>query len=253
MAVQQSFIWRDRSRPLQRENVMRLSTQIAARLRRAAMTVVAGAVAAVATVHADATHNIVLVPPAELPALARQTGEALLLHRTIDGITVLYIEQNQGTSLATFDVTDPAHIKGEGSVRLEASGPFDFVSPLGNQAELIQFRDGHEGAVLDLRRVKNPRLATAQRPTLQGQISGAGSNGYPISGRAQNAPSVRDHLVVDSVNSYELNRVFDVNEVRAEMTNGDTGTTFVLTEKGLYVIRRPAVESIHRMMLISPN
>jgi hypothetical protein len=207
------------------------------------MTVVAGAVAAAATVHADTSHNIVLVPPANLPALARQTGEAMLLYQTIDGTTVLYIEQNQGTSLAMFDVTDPAHIKSQGSVRLEASGPFDFVSPLGNQAELIQFRNGHEGALLDLRRVKNPRLVTAQRPALQGQISGAGSN----------APSVRDHPAVDPVNSYELNRVFDVKEVRAEMTNSDTGTTFVLTEKGLYVVRRPAVESVHRMMLISPN
>jgi hypothetical protein len=217
------------------------------------MTVVAGVVAAVATVHADTPHNIVLVPPANLPALARQTGEAMLLYQTIDGTTVLYIEQNQGTNVAMFDVTDPAHIKSEGSARLEASGPFDFVSPLGNQAELIQFRSGHEGAVLDLRRVRNPRLVTAQRPTLQGQISGAGSNGYPVSSRAEDAPSARDHSVVDPMNSYELNRVFDVKEVRAEMTNGDTGTTFVLTEKGLYLVRRPAVESIHRMMLISPN
>jgi hypothetical protein len=232
---------------------MRSRTQIAARLRRAAMTVVAGAAVAVTTVHADTSHSIVVVPPANLPALARQTGEAMLLHQTIDGITVLYIEQNQGASLTMFDVTDPAHIKSEGSVRLEASGPFDFVFPLGNEAELIQFRNSHESAVLDLRRVKNPRLATAQRPTLQGQISGAGSNGNPVGSRAEDAPPARDYPVVDPVDSYQLNRVLDAKEVRAEMTNGDTGTTFVLTEKGLYVVRRPAVESIHRMMLISPN
>jgi hypothetical protein len=158
---------------------MRLRTQIAARLRRAAMTVVAGAVAAVATVHADTPHSIVLVPPAHLPALARQSGEAMMLYQTIDGTTVLYIEQNQGASVTMFDVTDPAYIKSGGSVRLEASGPFDFVSPLGNQAEFIQFRNGHEGAVLDLRRVKNPRLVTAQRPTLQGQISGGGQQWIP--------------------------------------------------------------------------
>jgi hypothetical protein len=37
------------------------------------------------------------------------------------------------------------------------------------------------------------------------------------------------------------------------MTKGDTGTTFMLTDNGLYVIRRPGVESIHQLMMIPPN
>ncbi len=58
----------------------------------------------------------------------------------IDGTTLLYIAQNQGSRLAIFDVTDPAHIKDEGLVEIDPLGPFDFVSSLGNRAELIRFR-----------------------------------------------------------------------------------------------------------------
>jgi hypothetical protein len=41
--------------------------------------------------------------------------------------------------------------------------------------------------------------------------------------------------------------------VREEVTKADTGTTFLLTEKGLYVIRRPAVETVRQILAITPN
>jgi hypothetical protein len=85
-------------------------------------------------VHANPYSNIVVVPPTDLPELARQTGEAMLLRDTIDGRTILYVEQEQGARLAIFDVTDPGHIKGDGSVQLGADGPFDFVSPIGDKS-----------------------------------------------------------------------------------------------------------------------
>ena len=49
--------------------------------------------------------------------------------------------------------------------------------------------------------------------------------------------------MVDTANSQALERVFDVAQVRAEISNNDTGTTFLLTDSGLYLIRRPGVES----------
>jgi hypothetical protein len=42
--------------------------------------------------------------------------------------------------------------------------------------------------------------------------------------------------------SRRTHRLFDVKQVRAEIANQDTGTTFLLTDNGLYLIRRPAVE-----------
>jgi hypothetical protein len=188
--------------------------ELSGHLRRVAMAIVAIGAVAAATVHAHPCDNIVLVPPADL-----------------DGRTLLYIEQNQGARLATFDVTDPVHIKGNGSVQLDASGPFDFISSLGNQAELVRFRQ-RQDAVLDLPRMKDPQLKTVQGLTL---------------------PAARDYQVLDTVTAYELNRVFDVNPVRAEISKADTGTIFMLTDNGLYVIRRPGVESIHQLMTIPPN
>jgi hypothetical protein len=200
------------------------------------MAIVASAVAAAATGQAHPSDNMVLVPPADLPALARQPGEAMLLHDTLDGRRLLHIEQNPGARSATFDVSDPVHIKGEGSVKLEMSGPFDFISPLGNQAELVRFRQGRD-AVLELPGMKELRLKTVHGLTLQGL----------------DVPAPRYYQVVDTVSSYELNRVFDVKRLRAEMKKRDTGTAVILTDNGLYVIRRPAVESIHQLMLIPTN
>jgi hypothetical protein len=161
-------------------------------IRQIAIAIVASGVVAATAVHANPSNNVVLVPPTDLPELARQSGDAMLLHETSDDRTLLYIEQNRGARLAIFDVTDPVHIKGEGSVKLDATGPFDFVSPLGKQAELIRFRQGHE--------------------------------------------------VVETANTRDFSRVFDVKQVREEVTNAGTGTTFLLTENGLFLIRRPAAE-----------
>ena len=202
------------------------------RLHRAATAIAIGGLMAAATAHPNSSDNIILVPPTNLPALARQAGESMFLHDTIDGRTLLYIEQNQGARLASFDVTDPVHIIGKGSVRLDAAGPFDFVSRLGDHAELVRYRQSHDDAVLVLPRMKDPRLRTVPGLTIGGP---------------------RDYQVVKNVYSDEINRVCDVKQVREEVTRSDTGTTFVLTENGLFVIRRPAIEWTHQMMVIPPN
>jgi len=212
------------------------------RLRRAVIAVVAGGIVTASAVHANPSNNIVVVPPAELPELARQSGDAMLLHETSDGRTLLYIEQNQGARLATFDVTDPVHIKGEGSVQLDASGPFDFVSPLGKQAELIQFRQGHEHSVLDLHKERVPRLKAVPGLTVQGPIARLGDEGFTVTSQATEMQSARDIQVVELARTQDLSHVFDVKQVREQVTNAGTGTTFLLTGSGLFLIRRPAVE-----------
>jgi hypothetical protein len=182
------------------------------RLRRAAAAIFSIGAVAAGTVHATPPNPVVEVPPTDLPALARQTGDAMLLHETIDGRIILYIEQNQGARLATFDVTDPLHIKGEGSVHLDASGPFDFVSPVGNQAELVRFRQGQEDAVLDLPRVGAPKLMTVPGLTLPRPISVAGNNPFTVTRPTMDAPPAQDFGPIDTVLSYELNRLFDVKQ-----------------------------------------
>jgi hypothetical protein len=200
----------------------KVSGRLSRSLRRTALAIAASGMAAT-TIHANP--STILVPPTDLPELARQGGEAMLLHETIDGKTLLYIEQNRGTRLAALDVTDPLHVKGQGSVQLDAAGPFDFMFPLSEQAELVRYRLDQGDAVLELRKV--PKL---------NKVEGL------------------DHYqVVDSAAVRELSHVFDVKQVRQETMNTATGTTFVLTENGLYLIRQPAVEALHQMMTILPN
>jgi hypothetical protein len=205
--------------------------QLQMRLRRAAVAVFAIGAVAVGTVLASPSNTVVVVPPADRPALARQSG----------------------ARLATFDVTDPVHIKGEGSVHLDASGSFNFDSPLGNQAELVRLLQGEEYAVLDLPRVRDLKLVTVQGLTLPGPTADAENNAFTVTSPTMNAPPALDFGAIDTVLSYELNRMFDVKQVRAQMMRSDTGTTFMLGENGLYVIRRPAVEWIHQLMVIPAN
>ena len=189
-------------------------------LRRSAIAAAAGGIVAASAVRADPSHSIVVVPPAELPELARQGGDAMLMHETADGRTLLYIEQNHGTRLATLDVTDPLHIKADGSVELNVTGPFDFVSALGSRAELIRFRQGQEDAVLDLHKAGAPSLKMDPGATLRDSVTRLDNVGIAVDG---------------------------------QVTKGDTGTTFMLKQDGLYMIRRPAVESLHQVMMITPN
>jgi hypothetical protein len=222
------------------KNVVRRSPNL---LRRAVIAIVATGTIAAPAAFAKPSNNLILVPPTALPELARQEGEAMLLHDTIDGRTLLYIEQNQGARLAIFDVTDPGHVKGEGSVQLDAPGPFDFVSTLGDRAEVVRFRQGQGSAVLDLHRVNVPALTKVQGLTLQGTTMALGDDGFTVTSQTDsNARSTRDFQVVDTASLGDLNHVFDVKGVREELTKHDTGTTFLLTQSGLYEIRRPVAE-----------
>ena len=222
----------------------------ARRLQHAAVAIAAALASSGA--YADAFGGSVVVPPAALPAAARDPGEAMFLHAAIDGRTLLYIEQEQGSRLATLDVTDPTRIKGGGHVELNAAEPFDFVAPLGDGAELVRFREGREEAVLDLPRVKKPSLRTIEGAPLERATIERATIERARPGRAAMLPAL-DAPTFESDNARVLNHAFAGKQVRAEATNVQTGTTFMLTDDGLYVIRRPAIESLHQFMVITPN
>jgi hypothetical protein len=211
--------------------------------RRSALAIIASAAVAAPAAYAWEAKNLILVPPAELPQLARQSGEAMFLHQTVDGRTLLYVEHHQGTQLAIFDVTDPGRLKQQGTVQLDAAGPFDFISALGENAELVHFRQSQANAVLDLHRAKAPTLRKIEGLTLQGQTIALGGDGFTVSTPVDaGTQPARDYQIVDSANSLQLKRAYDMKQVREEISNHDTGTTFLLAESGLYLIRRPAVE-----------
>jgi hypothetical protein len=220
------------------------------RIIRIAQLTLTAAAALTMTGHVAARNRpnkIIFVRPTELPELARVPGQAMLLHYTGDGKTHLCIEQNHGARLAIFDVTDPAHVTEEGSAQVDAPGSFDFVSSLGDDAELIRFHDSRREAVLDLHKVKRPTIKMVPGLTFQGATEHLGDDAFMISNQASAQPdaNAQDYQVVDTANTREPNRVYDVKQVRQQITNDETGTTFLLAADGLYLIRRPAVEEEH--------
>jgi hypothetical protein len=199
--------------------------------------------------------KIILVSSAELPELARRSGEAMFLHETGDGRTFLYVEQNHGARLAIFDVSDPSDIKGQGMAQLDAAGVFDFVGADGDHAEIVRFREGQKEAWLDLHKFKAPVIKTEPAPKVQRATVSVDSDGNVVVVHAS-APSPQERRVAETSNASEVNGLVDVNDVREQLTNESTGTTFLLTADGLHVIRRPGVEleyAAHQDQLSNPG
>src|SRR5258707_483108 len=101
---------------------------------------------------------IVVESPSDLPELAQGRGEAMYLHRTADGKAILYIEREQGRTLAFLDVSDPASIKAIGQVSLDAPAPYDFVQDLAESAVLIHYRNHSGFAVIGFKNYRQPVL-----------------------------------------------------------------------------------------------
>ena len=212
-------------------------------LRGVASALVASASAASPLANAWPVEKPIVVHPDALPAPARQPGQAMLLRGSEDGRTLLYVEEAQGTRLAIFDVTNPARIKSVGVAQLDAPGPFDFVSTFGSRAEVVRFRKDKKDAVLDLSKADAPVLKTAQRPTQQGTTSQVLEDDSTVRNRIdRKVGPARDYQLVNTEGSEEYSGLMDKKQILEQVTNSDTGTTFLLSESGLYVIRRPAAE-----------
>src|SRR5580700_3394935 len=147
--------------------------------------------------------ELVVMEPRDLPEQAQAAGNSLFLHSDNAGRTYLYVEQQQGARLSIFDVTDPARIKLVVSTPLAAQGAFDFVRPLGNNAELVYFRDGQKEAVLDLRKARRPVLRMIPATTDFGPAEPLGESGFLVTAQAhQYTPAVaRDYQVIDVAGS----------------------------------------------------
>src|ERR1700758_783987 len=95
--------------------------------------------AAVAQPH---SRTIVVQSPSNSPVLAQNDSDAMYLHLTGDGRSLLYIEAEDGRTLSVLNVTDPAKIRRVAQVRLAATSAFDFIQPVGDDSALIRYRNG---------------------------------------------------------------------------------------------------------------
>jgi hypothetical protein len=212
--------------------------------------VVAAAVLASSPAEAEIhskSNDLVVMEARDLPEQAQTPGNSLFLHSDNAGRTYLYVEQQQGARLSIFDVTDPARIKLVVSTPLAAQGTFDFVRPLGNNAELVYFRDGQKEAVLDLRNARRPVLRMIPATTNFGPAEPLGESGFLVTAQAhQYTPAVaRDYQVIDVAGSIPT-QLATVNDVKHRVTNDYTGTTFLLGTDGLTVVRQLSVENDYK-------
>ena len=208
---------------------------------------IAVVMASAASLQASAkTHSrsIVVESPSDLPELASRNSEAMYLHETGGGQTLLYLEQDQGRTLAMLDVSDPGAIRSLGQVSIAASSPYDFVQTLNDSSVLIRYR-GHIGtAVIDFKKFKQPVLTEAPEFQHLTHAEELGQGGLLSSTTATSEAQVADrqYEVFDVSNSSKPVALATLEGVRQRLERTETGTVFLLNNTGLTVIRHPAVE-----------
>jgi hypothetical protein len=202
-----------------------------------------------AEVHSK-SKELVVMEARDLPEQAQMKGNSLLLHSDSAGTTYLYVEQQQGTRLAVFDVTDPAHITLAASATLPAEGVFDFVRCVGDNAELVYFRDGQKEGVLDMRKAKKPVLRSISVATDLRSAQPLGQSGLlAVNGSYKYVPAVaRDYQIVD-ISAADPALLATVKKVKHVATNDDSGTTFFLGSDGLTVVRQISVETDYKSQM----
>jgi hypothetical protein len=188
--------------------------------------------------------DIIVLEPKDLPEQAQYGGNSFFLFSDDGGNSYLYVEQQQGARLATFDVTDPSKIKFVSSITVNSPTPFDFVRPLGGSAELIRFRDDQGVAILDLHSAKKPAVKLISGLTNSGATESLGETGFVMINEPYNYVRAvpRDFQVIDISSPENPVLLTTVKQVKHRLRKDDTGTTFLLGSDGLTVIRRPRIE-----------
>lgn len=192
--------------------------------------------------------------PASNPELAAENAQALYLHMTGDGRTLLYVEEPDGHGLAVLDVTTPSKIRRIADATLTPASPFDFVKAVGDNAALIRYRDGSGYALLNLAHGRHP--VVEENATIV-EIAGSQSLGQtgllaPVATTADvPADRAQTYKVLDIATSGAPYVLATVTDVTQQVANGETGTVFLLNPRGVTVVRRLRVEQTHEAELIS--
>jgi hypothetical protein len=198
-------------------------------------------VQAVARTHSK---SIVVESPSDLPEMAQRNSEAMYLHERGVGQAVLYLEQDQGRTLAILDVTDPGSIRALAQVSIAAPSPYDFVGNLSDSAVLIRYREHLGFAVIDLKKYKEPVLTGLPQLEHSAQPEAFGDDALLLASTAHSSVPVEDrqYEVIDTSNPSKATVLATVAGVRQRLERTETGTLFLLTNTGLTVIRRPNLE-----------
>jgi hypothetical protein len=207
--------------------------------------------AATASVQANAknhSESIVVVSPSDLPEMAQRSSEAMYLHETGGGRTILYLEQDQGRTLAVLDVSDPGAIRAVAQVSIAARSPYDFVETLSDSAALIHYRDNSGFAVINFKKFKKPVLTEAPQFQDPASAEPIGHDGLLLASTTHPAGQAEGpkYQVFDVSNPSNPTALATVEGLQQRLERTETGTLFLLSNKGLTVIRRPNKEEEYK-------
>src|SRR5579859_532805 len=191
--------------------------------------------------------------PANNPALALENAQALYLYMTDDGRTLLYVEKQDGGGLAVLDVTTPANIRRIADATFAPASPFDFVQAVGDKAALIRYRDGSGYALLSLAHDRHPVVKTNAAIAQAVGFQSLGQTGLlaPIAETADHpADGAQTYNLLDTATNGAPHVLATVPDVTQQVASGETGTVFLLNQRGVTVIRRLRVEQDHEAELI---
>jgi len=197
------------------------------------------------------TKAIVVESPSDLPELAQGRGEAMYLHRTAEGKAILYIERDQGRTLAFLDVSDPASIKAVGRVSLDAPSAYDFVQDLAESAVLIHYRNHSGFAVIGFKDYRQPVLKNEPAYLHPANVQPDGSSGLLLvsgTGNRASAPPAREpeYEVLNISNPSNPTPLATIQGVIQRLDRPSTGTVFLLNDQGLTVVRCLGAEQEHQ-------
>jgi len=193
--------------------------------------------AAVIPATAQGKGDLVVVPSNKLPEKAHRAGQAMKLHLVSPDTQFLYVEQDNGRSIAVFDVSHPRKITLKAFVTVDAPASFDFVETVGRRTVLIRYADGSGNALLDLSKPKAPRIKTMAATNNEAYILPIREGGSGISG------IVTRPYVSSAPQAYQVilpsrpQQVLMVREVIQQLRDEANGTTYLLGSDGLTVIR----------------
>jgi hypothetical protein len=213
---------------------------------------VAAIFAATVSVQANArTHSksVVVVSPSDLPEMAQRSSEAMYLHETGGGQTVLYLEQDQGRTLGILDVTDPGAIRAIAQVSIPATSPYDFVETLMDSAVLIHYRDDSGFAIINFKKFKKPVLTAAPQFEHPAYTEPLGHSGLLLTSTTRAIAQAEDpeYQLFDVSDPSHPAALATVKGVQQRLERTETGTTLLLGNTGITVIRRPNVEEEYKI------
>jgi len=200
------------------------------------------------------SRTIVVQSPSDTPVLAQANSEAMYLHKSGDGRTVLYVESEEGTKLTALDVSDPGKIRRLAETELVVPSRFDFVESVGNDNALVRYRDSSGEALLNFKHCKHPVLGDAS--ALTGTEAAEKLGETALLSASTNAAVTP---IVDSDPTYKVwddskpahpNLLATIQGVTQRLSNEDTGTLFFLGKNGITVVRRLRVEEDHKIDVI---